>query len=143
MLGLRKFWVACDDLLGGEFGGAIDVDVAQQIPQPKFRGSRLHGTGELPGPAKTKIFVGNFESVGRARENVEPLALARVVWIDEDAKRFGGGAANASSQLMKLREAVTLRIEDYHRRSVWNVDADFDDGRRDEHVEVAADESAP
>ena len=40
---------------------------------------------------------------------------------------------------MKLRKAKTLGVFDDHQRSVWNIDADLDDGGRDENVELAGD----
>ena len=49
-------------------------------------------------------------------------------------------AADASAQLVELRETELVGVVDDHRVDVGDVDAVFDDRRRDEHVELALDE---
>ena len=56
----------------------------------------------------------------------------------QHARALVGAAADAAAQLVQLREAEPLGVLDDHDRRVRHVDADFDDRRRDEHVDVAA-----
>ena len=46
----------------------------------------------------------------------------------------GRAAADAAAQLMQLREAETLGVLDDHDRRLRHVDADLDDGRRDQDL---------
>ena len=48
------------------------------------------------------------------------------------------GAADATAQLVQLGESEALGVFDDHDRRVRDVDADFDDRRRDEDVELPA-----
>ena len=43
-------------------------------------------------------------------------------------------AADAAAQLVQLRQAEPLRVLDHHHRRVRHVDADLDDGGRDQDV---------
>src|SRR5689334_11923362 len=47
---------------------------------------------------------------------------------------FGGAAADASAELVKLGEAEAFGVFDDHDGGVGDVDADFDDGGGDENV---------
>ena len=73
-----------------------------------------------------------------SREDVQTLGFACLVRIDQNAKRFRGAAADAAAQLVQLRQPVPLRVEDDHDACVGDVDADFDDRRRDQNVDLAA-----
>src|SRR5699024_1165237 len=48
--------------------------------------------------------------------------------------RFGA-AADASAQLMQLRDAEAVGVHDHHDRGIGHVDADFDHGGGHEYVE--------
>ena len=54
-----------------------------------------------------------------------------------DKETFGGtvAAADATAELVELGEAVVFGIHDDHEVGVGDVDADFDDGGRDENVD--------
>ena len=56
---------------------------------------------------------------------------------DQDAVALVGAAADASAQLVQLREAEALGVLDDHDGGVGNVDADFDDGGGDQDVDFA------
>ena len=45
-------------------------------------------------------------------------------------------APDPAAQLVQLRDAEPVGVEDDHRRRVGHVDADLDDGRGDEHVDA-------
>ena len=58
---------------------------------------------------------------------------------DDAAKiRLAGllAAANAPSELMKLRKAEAVGVLDDHNRGVCDVHAHFDDGGADQHVDI-------
>ena len=46
------------------------------------------------------------------------------------------------AQLVELREPVTLGVLDQHHGRVWNINADLDHCRCDEHVDLAGFEAA-
>src|SRR5215469_5506681 len=46
-------------------------------------------------------------------------------------------AANASAQLMQLRDPEPVRIHHHHHGGVWNVDSDLHDRGRDEYIDLA------
>jgi hypothetical protein len=56
----------------------------------------------------------------------------------QDAVALCGAAADASAELVHLREAEALGVVDDHDGGVGDVDADFDDGGGDEDVDLAA-----
>ncbi len=66
--------------------------------------------------------------------------LRRVRLGGEEAVTLVLAAGDAAAELVELREAEPFRLEDHHQRGVGDVDTDFDDGRRDEDVEVAVPE---
>ena len=45
-------------------------------------------------------------------------------------------AADAAAQLVQLRDAEAVGVEDDHDGGVGDVDADLDDRRGDEHVDA-------
>ena len=49
---------------------------------------------------------------------------------------------DASAQLVQLRQAEPVRVDDDDHRRVRHVDAHLDDGRRDENVDLAGAEAA-
>ena len=79
-----------------------------------------------------------------ARDGVEPGAddVVSVVGIgDQDAVRAVRAPPDTASQLVELGEPEAVGIEDEHDRRLGNVDADLDDGRAHEDVEVAGAEA--
>ena len=107
----------------------------RQLPTARFRRDRRGLAGA--GPAR------RFRSRRSIASGSPARSFLRVVGIDEDAERVCGAASDASAQLMELRQPVTLRVEHDHRRRVGDVNADFDDRRRDQHVELATYEARP
>ena len=84
--------------------------------------------------------------------DLEPIA----VLVDHLEPRFGhfrhrlleqqyahaliGAAPDAAAQLVQLRQAETLRMLDHHHGRVGDVDANFDNRRRDQHIHLSAHE---
>ena len=76
-----------------------------------------------------------------ASSRASPSAVAGA---DQVAPRLAVRApADPAPQLVELRDAEAVGVEDHHHRRVGHVDADLDHGRRDEHVELAGAEAAP
>ncbi len=81
----------------------------------------------------TKPSVVSVSAFSRSR----PASLSGA-WYKQNAVRLMRAAADAAAQLVQLREPEALGVLDDHDRRVRHVDADFDDGRRDEDVELPA-----
>ena len=75
--------------------------------------------------------------LGLALEELQALEApaARSTRRDEHAERLRGAAADAAAQLMELRQAEALGVLDDHHGGVRHVDADLDDGGRDQHAD--------
>src|SRR3970282_723906 len=76
----------------------------------------------------------------RRDHGLEPLARAlRELLLragDEEAVGLLSSAANPPSELMELGKAESVGLLHDHDRGVRDVDADLDDRRRDENVEL-------
>ena len=61
----------------------------------------------------------------------------RVDGADQQAEPGVAAAADPAAQLVELGDAEPVGVEDHHHGRVGDVDADLDDGRRHEHVDLA------
>ena len=108
-------------------------------PRPRLR--RAEHVALAP---QQEVDARELEPVGGLRERLEPprraVCLGRV--RDEQAQPGLAAAADAAAQLVQLREAEHVRVEDHHDGRGGHVDADLDDGRRDEHGGLAGAKSA-
>jgi len=103
--------------------------------------ARLARAEQLALAPELEVLLGELEAVGRVDERLQPrlrvvgqfLSRAR----DQQAVRLLGAAPDAASQLVQLSQAEAVSLLDDHDRRVRDVDADFDHGRRHEHVELA------
>ena len=68
-------------------------------------------------------------------------ATSSVAVRDEDAVRLDGPAADPAAQLVELGEPEPVGPLDDHHRRLRHVHADLDDGRADQHVELAVAEA--
>src|SRR3954451_23986005 len=106
----------------------------------QIRQAGLPRAEQLAAAAKLEVDLRQLEAVGRAHERFETLdggvgqVLARA--RDQKAVRLLRSAADASAQLVQLREAEAVGFLHDHDRCVRDVDADFDHRRRDQHVEL-------
>jgi hypothetical protein len=100
----------------------------------------IDGSENLALPANFQIFFGDAKTVGRFFHNSEPLARDGGFFIagQQNAKRLFGAAPDAPAQLVKLRQTEAFGVFDNHQRSVRHVNADFDDGRRNQNIRFAA-----
>ena len=139
--------VGLEDQVGflGGLAREARIDVAQ-IDDAQLRDAVLLVAEELAGAADVEIALGQGEAVERLAvlalgHRGEPLGSGGIV-ADEHRVRPLLAAADAPAQLVELCEPEPLRPEDDHHRRVRDVDADLDDGRRDEHVQLAIGERA-
>ena len=109
--------------------GRPDWRVPKKSPGPRSSRSRS---------AITKPSVVSVIAFSRSRPCVGQRRL-----IQQDAVRLVRAAADAAAQLVQLRQAEALGVLDHHHRRVRHVDADLDDRRRDEDVELAARRTPP
>ena len=79
----------------------------------------------------------------RSRRAISATALSRA-WAtssvdvrDEHAERLDGPAADPAAELVELGEPEPVGALDDHHRRLRHVDADLDDGRADQDVELA------
>ena len=77
-------------------------------------------------------------SVSRRISSRARAGLAERPLVEQQAGRAPRAAPDAAAQLMQLREAETLGVLDHHDRRLRHVDADLDDGGRDQHLGLAA-----
>ena len=101
------------------------------------------GRGRRPRRA-APVQLRQLEAVVRGPQGLETGARHRVRCRvgDEDAVRCCAAAPDPAAQLVQLREAEPVRLEHDHHRRLGHVHAHLDDGRADEHVEVAVAEAA-
>ena len=73
-----------------------------------------------------------------AGHGVEPLVGGvPVAGVDEQAEPRQAATPDPAAQLVQLRDAEPVGVHDDHDAGVGDVDADLDDRRRDEDVDVA------
>ena len=116
--------------------------VAQQVADAERWHARLTRAEEVAGTTQPQIALGDLEAVVvsvSALSRSRPCSVKRRL-IQEDAVRLVRAAADTAAQLVQLRQSETFGVLDDHDRRVGHVDADLDHGRRDEDVELAADE---
>ena len=97
-----------------------------------------------PSRRSSRSMLRELEAVERGGHGIDALARERLLLGagDEQAEPGHTAAADAAAQLVQLRDAEPVGVEDDHGRGVRHVDADLDDRRRDEHVDVAGGEGA-
>src|SRR5271169_3860732 len=95
---------------------------------------------KLAGPSDLQVGFSDFEAIGGPHHSFQPGArvVAQARWGDKNAMGLPGAAADASTQLVQLREAKAFGVLDDHDRGVRNVDADFDDCGGHENVDLIA-----
>ncbi len=86
-------------------GGFQQLAVANEVGDLKARHAGLTGAEKLTRAAQFKIEFGNLKAVGSANHGVETAfaVLGNLAAGHQDAKRFGGAAADASAKLVQLR----------------------------------------
>ena len=81
-----------------------------------------------PSPRRRKFFLGDAEAVIGFAQDRKPRfrRLAERAFVQQEANRTLGAAADAAAQLMKLRQAEPLGVLDHHHACLGHIDADFD-----------------
>src|SRR5579862_3796500 len=105
----RQLRVAAHELLGAGARFAEYVAILEQIGDLQFGHSRLLRAEELPGTAQAEVGFGDFETVARSDESLEPLfSLRRCRFAEDQAIGLQRAAADAAAQLVERREAEHL-----------------------------------
>src|SRR5690606_35643277 len=86
-------------------------------------------------PAQAKILFGDPEAILRKTEHSQALDRIRRIG-DKDAVALRGPPPHPTAQLMQLREPEAFRMLDDHHGRVRHIDSDFDNGRRDQDVDL-------
>ena len=95
---------------------------------------------QRPLAAEPQVLVGQLEPVGGADHRVDArprLLVLLVGLVEQDAVAPVRSAADPAAELVELGEAEPLGVLHEHDGRVRHVDADLDDGRRDEQVGLA------
>ena len=93
-----------------------------------------------PAPRNLRSLLGNQESiVGLPHDpKARPGGIAQRLGVEEETGSRGHcRGRRAASELMQLRQPETLRVLDHHHRRLGDVDADLDNGGRDQEIELA------
>ncbi len=139
--------VGVDDLERRVAGQPHELAIAAQRRQAQVAAALLRRAHQRALAAQVEVDLGQLEAVGRRHQRLDPRARrgrrrrARRVtsqhcdsWAPRPTR-----PRSWCSWAMPKRSASRI---DHHRR-VRHVDADLDDGRRHEHVEVAGAERRP
>ena len=128
------------EAFGFGFGEFKEGAVAEEVGDAELGEAGLARAEELAGAALLEVELGEFEAVLRGDHGIEADVglFGDLVAGHQNAVAFGGSAADASAELVELREAEAFGVIDDHDAGVGDVDADLDDGGRDEDVDVAA-----
>ena len=113
--------------LGGELARVGDhVAVARDAEELQRRAAaRLGGAEHVALLAQLEVDAGELEAVERRRDRLDPLARerARLGRGDEQAQPWHAPPADAPAQLVQLRDAEPVGVDDDHGARVRHVDA--------------------
>ena len=97
----------------------------------------LHIAEELSRTAQEQVFFSQREAVVYLFHPFQALPrLIAAAFGHEDAISLQIAAADAAPQLVELGQAEAFGAVDEHDRRVGDVDADFDDARRDQELDI-------
>ena len=103
------------------------VGVAHDAADLQGRQAGLARTEEFAGAAQLHVHLGDVEAVSRIDQGADALAGEFAHFgCDQDAVALLGAAADASAQLVHLRETEALGLFDHHHGRVRYVHAYFD-----------------
>src|SRR5215469_2565211 len=117
------------------------IVIANDVPDPERRKTALLGAEELPGSAQLQVHLGDVESIGRVHNGSNPLTR-RVAHLSchQDAIALLAAPPHTPTQLMKLRQAETLSLLDYHQCGVRHVHSYLDHRGRNQNLHLTAPE---
>src|SRR5579864_508213 len=125
-------WLALGSFCKGECFAPREFQkfaVAQRIGDVKAKVASLTRAEKFSRTTKLQIRFGDFKPVGSANHRFEASAsvVCHSTGSDQNAVGLFRAAADAATQLMKLREAETLRVFDDHDGGVRHVHPNFND----------------
>ena len=133
----RQVFVAQPPLPGRITGCRQEGDVVYNIGSFQIGQAMLHITEELARPSQEQILFGQREAVMYLFHPFQALPrLLAAAFGHEDAISLAITAADAAPQLVKLGQAEAFGAVDEHDRRVRDVDANFDDTRRDQKLYI-------
>ena len=94
---------------------------------------------QLTAASELQVLLGDDEAVLGLPHDVEPRpgSFAKRRAVDEDAGGLARPPADATAELVELRQPEALGMLDDHDACIWHIDADLDHGGGDEHLELA------
>src|SRR5256885_3401557 len=138
---LRQVWVLLHYplRLGADLAQQLGLQqrVHRHIGHPML--ARSH---QLAHAAQPHVLFGELEAIIGTREELEPRKdLRRGIVGQQEAPAGRGTSSDPTPELMQLRQPEAIGAFDHHGRRVGDVHADFDDGGRDQDVDLAGDEA--
>ena len=108
--------------------------------EAKSRRAGLAGAEHVAFASELQVFLGDAEPVLGLAQGLEPRlrGFAERAFIQEEARRAAGAAADPPAQLMQLSKSEPLSVLDDHDRRLRHVDADLDHRGRDQDGRVSA-----
>ena len=118
--------------------------VAHQVRDAECLLAGLPGSQDVAGAAQFQVLFGDHEAVTGFPHDREPRPGEFAQgWLEQqDAMALDAAAADAAPQLVQLCQSEPLGVVDDHERRVGYVHTHFDDGGRDEYVDLAGLEAA-
>src|SRR5512141_2098667 len=136
----------------GEIGIAVENDLGDapcffqnsyvaQLGDFQIRQTRLTCAEKFAGSAQFQILFRQTKTVLSRFDDFEAFVARALFFLrEQETKRLLVSAPDASAELMELRQAKTICAFDHHYGGVRHVDADFDHGGGDEHIDLAVTE---
>src|SRR5581483_3374067 len=121
------------------FCGLEQLAVANDVGYPKIGHAGLTRSKKFAGAAQFQVEFGDFETIIGADHCVQ-AALAIFGNFSsghENAIGLCGSTADPAAKLVQLRQTESLSMFDYHDVCVGHIDANLDDGRGNQNLQIA------
>ena len=108
-----------------------DRIISKQMCETQLVAAMLPGSCQVAAAPYFHVLFGDDEAIVRLRQHVQSSGVVGI-WSNQNAKGLRGTPPNAAAQLMQLRKAEGLRVQDEHHRRVWDVNPNFNHRRRNQ-----------
>ncbi len=120
-------------------GGFDDFTMLEQRQEPQRDGAAgLAVSQHVSLAARLEIEIGELEAVERGRHRLQPFSHLGIFGQPSREQTQAGmlSASDTPTQLMELADAEAISVHHEHHRSVRHVDADLDDRRAHQYVDL-------
>ncbi len=116
--------------------------IANEIRDPESRRAALLFPEQVAHTTKTKIGLGNLESILSRLEYAQPLDGVGTEVAKQYAVRCLRASTYPAAELMQLREPEAFRVLNEHHRRVSHIDPHLDDSGGNENIDRPVTERA-